>query len=48
MNVTLVLKTTCNTGRESGERHKSARRASFVRAHWFSYTGKTNPKDFNK
>jgi len=37
-----------DTGRESGEPRKSATRVSFVRAHWFSYAGKTDPKDFDR
>ena len=35
MNVTLVLKTTYRTGRESGERQTSAAGVKLVRAHWF-------------
>jgi len=41
MNVTLVLKRTYNTGKESGERPESAGRGCFVRAHWFKYAGRT-------
>jgi len=48
IDVTLVLKKTYETGRESGERQKSADRESFVRAHLFSYTGKADPKDFDR
>jgi len=48
IDVTLMPKKTYNAGRESGERQKSATRVSFVCAHWFSYVGRTDPKDFNK
>ena len=37
MNVTSTLIKTYNAGGESGERRKSARWVSFVRAHWFSH-----------
>ena len=37
MNVTLVPKGTYRTGRESGDRQKSVRRVSFVRAHTNSH-----------
>jgi hypothetical protein len=46
--VTLMLTKTYNTGRESGERQKSAKRVSFVRAHGFSDAGRTDPKDFDR
>jgi len=45
---TLTLTRTYDAGRESGERQLSVRRASFVRAHWFSYAGRTDPKDFDR
>jgi len=44
MDVTLVLKRTYETGRESGERWKSAKRGRFVRAHWFENTGRIDPE----
>ena len=47
-NVTLVLKMTYETGRESGERQTSAKRVRFVRAHWFSLAGWADPGDFGQ
>ena len=44
INVTVVLKRTYDTGRESGERWKSTKRGSFVRAHWFENTGRADPQ----
>ena len=43
-NIRLVLKMTYDTGRESRERHKSTKRVSSVRTHWFSHTGRAGPK----
>ena len=48
VDVTLTEIRTYEIGRESGERRKSAERVSFVPAHWFSYAGRADPKDFEK
>jgi hypothetical protein len=48
IDVTLTLKTTCETGREPGERQKSATRVSLVRAYWFLYAGRTDPTSLDK
>ena len=48
LDVTLMLKSTYDTGGESDERHKSAGRAGFVRAHLFSYAGRTDLKNYDR
>ncbi len=48
VDVTLTEIRTYETGRESGDRRKSAGRVSFVPAHWFLYAGRADPKDFEK
>jgi len=52
IDVTLTLINAYNTGREPSGYHKSAKRASFVRisvlSRWFSYTGRADPKDFDR